>query len=657
MDTNKLKILNFRTSVCQKELVNRFNKNHNFSRFNSYKKTQPEITRAETIVTPVTSTTLSNMNKNSILKIDDSSSLKKPTRKRSKSLALKTTRLAIKRPLDDDADAPINISGSYKFVKNDCGNKTKRNRIADDEEDDSTTASSSGGSSSDDNSSSCNSENDDFIDDYTNDEEDDNDDEEEDGNSNDDTEKEEYSMENDRDGSNDRVYDLYERHFQRAKKNMYQKFDAIGDSDMPYFVSIFNGFDAVNDTVCTNFDIKKLNRNVTLFEYYTICNYLDAPEFTIDLLKTTKYDHVVNAIISYILFWSNDDIDDFIKNNPKFTNFFNALRMVRELDGGQYVFDYKGLPFIKQAFKVLRRHFEPEKVTRSPFDWLGIMDHGFISHLDRVYNLIYENKFDFETIKMLEADMAIPYKLPNIDIEKLLHASSNNENQFKFITGQACCCKTTILNKLLELGWRKFSRGDVGSFSGKSSSAAAIGNLHAALDFTLTRPNVIGDRGYIDNVIWSFIMPACSPIDSKSFVYNMLSFLNSNFNEPSIAQYISQKGLIFIDPYVDLNRTRQLNRCESGDSHRARIFMYPIAQFMVYYTVARLFGWKILCVPYDVDRNFDNVKYEQNIDLIRNYFGTPKFDDIIEKQLIRFAKPYNNYTVDTLYPKIVGIFK
>ncbi|AYP97904.1 GrBNV gp17-like protein-like protein [Mauternbach virus] len=611
MDTNKLKILKFRTSVCQEELVNRFNKfSREFSKVSTL-KTSPMIARS-----------------------------------------------ACKRLMDR-----VNVRGAYKFGKNTDGKKfsIKCNAVDDVNSDDDNENNGNDKFKHETNKKDDVNENDVFDDDV--------DDPDYDCDTNTDSiissdissdsddasEKSDILKEDSTDDSNEGVYDLYERHFKHTNKHQFQSFDATGDSDMPYFISIFKDFDTVNDQSCTNFDITKLNRDVALYEYYSICNYFEAPEFTIDLLKTTKYDHVVNAIISYILFWSNDCIDEYIKCNPKYTNLLNAIRTIRELDGGQYIFEYKGLPFIKQAFKILRRHFESETTPKAPFDWLGIMDHDFINHLYRVYTLILENKFDFETIKMLEADMEIPYKLPGIDIAKLRAVS--NQNQFKFITGQACCCKTTILNKLIEIGWRKFSRGDVGSFSGKSTSSAAIGNLHAALDFILTRPNVIGDRGYIDNVIWSFIMPACNSNESSSFVNKMLSFLNANFNEPSIAQYISQKGLIFIDPYVDLNRSRQLRRCVSGDAHRARIFMYPIAQFMTYYTVARLFGWKVICVPYDVDRNFDNVKYEQNIDLIRNYFGTPTFDDIVDRQVIRFAKPHNNYTIDTLYPKIVGIFK
>lgn len=142
------------------------------------------------------------------------------------------------------------------------------------------------------------------------------------------------------------------------------------------------------------------------------------------------------------------------------------------------------------------------------------------------------------------------------------------------------------------------------------------------------------------------------------FIMNMLNFLDSNFNEPAIMEYISQKGVIFIDPYPELNRQRQMNRSESGDAHRARIFMYPIAQFMMYYTIGVLFGWKIICVPYTRDRKFDNDRFNANLNSIIKYFGMPERNDVITNlELKRFAKPSNAYTFDNAYPMANGIFK
>ncbi|AQN78638.1 ACH96267.1 GrBNV gp17-like protein [Kallithea virus] len=444
---------------------------------------------------------------------------------------------------------------------------------------------------------------------------------------------------------------LYNFHYAK-NRSLYISFDSTGSSDMRFLVGLFKDFDVVNDTEYTHPFPSDIRVSANLVDYRIIQQYLDAPEFNMNLLKNTTYDHVLNAIISYILLWDDDSMKGYMLKHPKHRKFLVAVIEARE---NGYVYDYKGVPYIKTPCKVLRKYFEPMCSMKHTFEWSNLIDYEFIRHLNHVYSLIITDSFDFESIKMLEADMPIPYKLPNIDIN-LVRSMSNQMDAFKFISGQACCCKTTIINKLTEMGWKKFSRGDVGSFSGKSSSPAAIGNLHAALDFVLRRPNVIGDRGYIDNIIWSYIMPKCKNVDNM-LVYDMFSFFNANFNEPSIAQYISQKGLIFIDPYVKLNRERQMKRCESGDAHRARIYMYPIVQFMVYYTVARLFGWKVLCVPYDSDRNFDNQRYNENIEIVRQYFGHPAMDECIPLELTRFDKPENNYEIDNYYPKAVGIFK
>nr|WIE70404.1 unknown [Oryctes rhinoceros nudivirus] len=75
---------------------------------------------------------------------------------------------------------------------------------------------------------------------------------------------------------------------------------------------------------------------------------------------------------------------------------------------------------------------------------------------------------------------------------------------------------------------------------------------------------------------------------------------------------------------------------------------------MTYYAVARLFGWKVICVPYTEDGEIDACRYQANIDAIIRYFGSPKRTG---KPYVRFSKPSNFYVIDTVYPKSVGIFK
>lgn len=392
--------------------------------------------------------------------------------------------------------------------------------------------------------------------------------------------------------------------------------------------------------------------DVSLVDFCHVYQYLSAKEFDVSLLSNKTFDCVINAIISYLLDWPNEKLDEFVGIYPDYDQLCAAVKEFRELDEGCYIYNYNGIPVVKTAIKIIKSHFMPKSLGRNVFDWMSLLDYEFLEHIRQVYNWALNDDFDSKKTTLLEADMDIPYRLPNIDVTSL--KQYDRDDNFKFITGEACCCKTTIINTLTEMGWKKYSRGDVGSFSGKSNNPAAIGNLHASLHYVLTQPDVIGDRGFIDNVLWTFIMPGCNPRNKKTFVHDLLSFLNSNFNEPSIAEYIQQKGVIFIDPKSDKNKERQLARCEDGDPWRGRLEMYTISQFMAYYVVARLFGWKVICVPYTDDGRIDDVRYKRNIETIVKYFGVPKPTG---RPYVRYSKPSNFYIVDNSYSKSVGIFK
>lgn len=432
----------------------------------------------------------------------------------------------------------------------------------------------------------------------------------------------------------------------------FVKFDQSGYFGIPERLQKLNNVDIQNINDSLPKYTAGYRDDVSYTDYCHVHQYLSAKEFNESLLSDKKFDSVVNSIISYLLDWPDAKLNEFVSLYPKYDRLCAALKEFRELEDGKYVYTYNGIPVVRTAIKIIKSHFAPKNEGRKVFDWMSLIDYSFIQHINQVYNWLLNDNFDVDKIALLESDMEIPYKLPHIDVEKL--KNNRRDNTFKFISGEACCCKTTIMNKLSELGWKSYSRGDVGSFSGKSHSPAAIGNLHAALHFILTQPDVIGDRGFIDNVIWEFIMPECNPIKREGLIRDLFSFLNSNFNEPSIAEYISHKGVIFVDTNTTQNKERQLKRCEDGDPWRARLDMYPIAQFMTYYVTARLFGWKVICVPYSNDDQIDNVRYNRNIQTIMDYFGKPILTDL---PYVKFSKPSNSYEIDNSYPKSVGIFK
>lgn len=432
----------------------------------------------------------------------------------------------------------------------------------------------------------------------------------------------------------------------------FKNFTNKGCYGIPNRLAILDNVDILNIDIPLKKYIDNYRMDVTLADFCHVHQYLTCAEFSKQLLSNTIFDDVVNAIISYLLDWPNEKLDEFGKEYPDFQRLFAGIKEFRNLDNGDYVYDYKGIPVIKTAIKLIKLHFVPKTESRTSFDWMSLVKFEFICHLNYVYSLILNDKFDDKSIQSLHAPMDIPYTLPNIDMSTL--KQYQRDDNLKFITGQACCCKTTILDKFADMGWKKYSRSDVGSFSGKSHNPAAIGNLHASLNQILTRPDVIGDRGFIDNVLWTFIMPACNPAKKTTLVDDLMLFLNSNFNEACIAEYISQKGVIFIDPKCRKNRERQRNRCEDGDPWRSRLEMYAPVQFIVYYAAARLFGWKIICVPYTKDETIDDVKYNQNVDEIVNFFGKPKPTN---EPYVRYSKPSDLYIIDNSFAKSVGIYK
>jgi hypothetical protein len=92
----------------------------------------------------------------------------------------------------------------------------------------------------------------------------------------------------------------------------------------------------------------------------------------------------------------------------------------------------------------------------------------------------------------------------------------------------------------------------------------------------------------------------------------------------------------------------------NGDAFRARITMYPIAQALAYYTVALLFDWKVVCVPYDDLGTIGYSGYEKIIAMLKSIFGNVRCRD---NKRIYTCKPNNNHDVDLDYAMSFGIYK
>lgn len=453
----------------------------------------------------------------------------------------------------------------------------------------------------------------------------------------------------------DVIMDLFVANYTRASSvPAYVKFDTCGDRGIPRLVRYFQTFDPMN--AVGSFDKwTDFSTTPTDLEMRHVHDYMTAKEFNKELLRTDRYDRVVYAICSFMATWTNEAL---IKYGDRYKDFKQiALLIVTERERAPvYVVPQDGVPFLRSSFRILSRYFNSverqqqkvHKVEYPTFSVTRYVSSDLVAHFKEVYQWLLDESMTQHEIAMLEKPMASPFALC-ADYS----GAGNNNTPMKVITGQACCGKTTLLDRLKKYGWQVCSRGDLGTFSGKSKSAPAIAGLHAALENALHRGDVLGDRGPIDNPLWTIIMTLCDPQYKDRVVEELLKFFNATINEHVIAYMLRQEVVVFIDPYPSLNRARMMSRCTGGDAYRARIRMYPITQCIAYYMAARLYGWTVRCVPYDEERNFQPQRYRAMAEEIKNIFGTP-----LKQGPLRLArKPDGHYLEDTEYSIATGIFK
>lgn len=499
---------------------------------------------------------------------------------------------------------------------------------------------------------------------------------------------------------------LYKAMYKQAKLPKFVSFDYIdinsGEDGIPKRAAIFYGNDFVNSIADMGKFTGKL-RSATFNDYYHIIPYMRSPDFTSDIFKTQYYDAILNAIVSFLLELTDDSLQTLYLQYEVNQKFIERLQQFRNLDNGAYVYSFYGKAVCKCAIKLLKLCFNDtdnnlnndisvddvsiaartgliryNNTTAANnnndddnriFIWTNHINSQMIVHFRNVERNIYENILGINDLRAdFESHQPIPYTLPNItdDLETI-----RSTGPIKFITGVACCGKTTILSELTKCNWKIYSRSDVGSYSGKANNPSSIGALYAAQDYVLSQSDVIGDRCIIDNIIWYFIMEYLNPKYQGDVVTKFLEFLNSEFNEPAIATFIQQRGVIFIDTNFQANKVRMMNRNTDGDAHRSRLNYYAIVQFICYYICGRLFGWKIVCVPYDKQYNYEPKQYQKICkDLHRHFLGETIINNIVDDIDImslhpksstlncsKFPKPLNDYMSDMTFAKAVGIYK
>lgn len=295
---------------------------------------------------------------------------------------------------------------------------------------------------------------------------------------------------------------IYQSTYSKSSLPKSVTFDAEGDEGIPKLVRYFKYFEPQNTTEKLKHWLPTNDfRLATINDFQYVQRYLTDDEFNINLLKCKTFDHVVNAIISYMLYWNDNSLSEFACYYPTFKKITEQMLLERQKDDSAYLYERFGVPILKTTFKIIKQHFEyiqtlhqssaiQHVVTSPQFNLLSCIEPDFVTHIRNVYEWAVNDTFDTNKIALVESYMPIPYKLPHVsDIDSLCGIST-----FKFISGEACCGKTSVLNTLKSQGWIIYSRGDVGSFGGKAINPPAIGNLHAALQTVLTRGNVIGGK-------------------------------------------------------------------------------------------------------------------------------------------------------------------
>lgn len=438
-----------------------------------------------------------------------------------------------------------------------------------------------------------------------------------------------------------------------------------------------------------------LNR---VLELELLAGHMNRPWFRRDrLLSPRSLDELVftttvmNALSSMILVWDTESCQLAQGDVKRLVDIVQETAYARD---GCHCYAYtmsdgRVVPFIKTAVKCFSKFFNHERPLHltPKFDLLNILSAtDFQEHLQLVYgDLVTANTEGYNAgvsdfMLHLEKSCTPEYVRATSPLSDALsnvggfYTLSTSEPPHAFyVTGQACCGKTTLLETFHIWGWKIVSRGSLGSFASKSANPMAVASLHQALEFVLAHPTsghmVIGDRGQLDNPLWVVIMDIMDPKHAPlQVVPRMLDLFQWCINEPVAAQFVRSRVAIFIDPLPRENVRRMLKRGKGGDCYRSRIKNYPVAQAIAYYACARLFGWPVFFVPYCQDDSgngwiMDRLKMERNILCVSDYFKlTGQIKECPPLKSFRFDPPGSCAGSDFVVPnldfaKSVGIFK
>lgn len=418
------------------------------------------------------------------------------------------------------------------------------------------------------------------------------------------------------------------------EKQIKQQFNYEGETGIPYLIKCFKNFDFLNNKTHRLYynGIDSYKKDITLIEETHLLLYLQHKDFCMNSLQNKELWIVFHCIFIFVLKWSDQCLQSFIKRHPLYERLFSNMTV-------NGVFNYKNEPYIMTGLLRMSKFFKPPAHFSCKPIFRLARDENFDKFMKQFYYELKNGCVTNETIDILENNRIKPY----------FNVSKGN---IKYITGTSCVGKTTFTKKLTERGWIIKNRGSIGGFPGKSHSPAAVASLHATLTEILSKNNVIGDRGHIDNTLWYFMMHSMGN-NTDSLYKELIKFIENEMNEPTIKFYSSHKVIVFIETDIKQNQERMIKRAEGSDIHRAQIKNYALIQSFCYTFMALLNNWKIICVPYE-NNEFKPEKYNEVINIADELFGNPvnEFDNnaIISRVESMYVMNFN-------YAKSASIFK
>lgn len=271
---------------------------------------------------------------------------------------------------------------------------------------------------------------------------------------------------------------------------------------MSALIRLFKTFDPINDLTqhyirCDEYTIEPLviNEDISRYDHRgaVAVSYMKHSNFKRDLLTDRTWDHVVNAIITYLLSSPLSSLLWIKHNYPEYGALVVAVhdektaqtRLLFTLDSPTYEWIYTRAPF-----KILSRYFDRntrDEPERKAFHIMDYLELSFIEELKSFHAKLLNNDVDEALVRMLESHKDLPHDLSHIIGD---YSDICGRSNIRYFTGQACCGKTTLVSKLNFLAK---SRGTIGGFTDKADNIATASCLHFSIDFVLRQyKNVIG---------------------------------------------------------------------------------------------------------------------------------------------------------------------